>query len=226
VIKKTERTEDNMAEKKYDVIVVGGGPEGIITAVTIRKYYPEKEILLIKSVGNGVIPCGIPYMFETLKDPGENALGNAPLEKAKVSIEVDEVVEVIRKEKKIKTKAGKELNYDKLVLAVGSSPIVPPVKGLDKKGVYAIHKDMDYLKSMKEKVAKAKNVLIIGGGFIGIEFADELSKVSGVKVSLAELLPQRDIFAVGDCAGKRDFFTRKNLPVMLASTATAAGKNL
>ena len=175
---------------------------------------------------------------------------------------------------------------------------------------------------MKDEVAKAKHALIIGGGFIGVEFADELAGIKGLKVSLVELLPNLllnsfdpefgqqveaklkakgvevicgkkvqelkgqgkveaallsdgteisvdlvilgigalpnvslakeagldmgrgkgiwtdeymrtsdpDIFAVGDCAGKRDFFTRKNLPVMLASTATAeariAGANL
>jgi len=63
---------------KYDVIVIGGGPAGIISAITARKYYPKKKILLIKSIGTGVIPCGIPYMFTTLKNPEDNALGNAP----------------------------------------------------------------------------------------------------------------------------------------------------
>jgi len=66
---------------KYDIIVVGGGPAGIISAVTARKYYPNKRVLLIKSIGNGVIPCGIPYMFTTLEKPECNAVGNVPLEK-------------------------------------------------------------------------------------------------------------------------------------------------
>ncbi|NQU18037.1 MAG: FAD-dependent oxidoreductase [Candidatus Saganbacteria bacterium] len=303
---------------KYDVIVIGGGPAGIISAVTARKYYPDKSILLIKSVKKGVIPCGIPYMFNSLKNPEDNALGNAPLEKNKVDIMVDEVVKVLRKVKSIKTKGGKTLKYEKLVLAMGSNPILPPIKGLDKKIVFPIYKDMDYLKDLKEKLAEAKNIVIIGGGFIGVEFADEFSNIKGKNVSLVEMFPylllnsfdvefgemvmskleakgvklllsrkveevldsgarlsdgetipadmvilgigaspntklaeksgldigrgkgiwvdeymrtaDPDVFAVGDCVGKRDFFTRKNLPVMLASTATAearvAGANL
>ncbi|MBN2057775.1 MAG: FAD-dependent oxidoreductase [Candidatus Saganbacteria bacterium] len=311
-----------MAKEEYDVIVVGGGPAGVISAVTARNYYPNKKIVLIKSVGQGVIPCGIPYMYCTLQKPEDNAMGNAPLEKNKIELVVDEVTTIDRKAKTVKLKAGKELGYDKLVLAVGSEPIVPPINGLDNKGVYPIHKEMGYLKAMKDKVVKAKSALIIGGGFIGIEFADELAGIKDLKVRLVELLPNLlmnsfdpefgqqveeklkakgvevicgkkvqeikgkekvesvllsdgselpvdlvvlgigalpnvklakdagldmgrgkgiwtdeymrtsdpDIFAVGDCAGKRDFFTRKNLPVMLASTATAeariAGANL
>ncbi|MBN3033869.1 MAG: FAD-dependent oxidoreductase [Candidatus Saganbacteria bacterium] len=311
-----------MKEKEADVIVVGGGPAGVISAVTARRYYPDKKILVIKSVGRGVIPCGIPYMFATLEKPEDNAMSDLPLEKSNVELLVDEVTAVNRQGKTVSTKSGRELAYDKLVLAHGSEPVVPPVKGIEKKGVYPIYKDLDYLKAMKEEIRKAKSVLIIGGGFIGVEFADELAGLKGLKVYLVELLPgllansfdaefgqmalaklkakgvevicgekveeltggdqvtgvllsdgtrrpveavvlgigarpnvklaeaagidlgrgqgiwtdeymrtsDPDIFAVGDCAGKRDFFTRKSLPVMLASTATAeariAGANL
>ncbi|MEA3492993.1 MAG: FAD-dependent oxidoreductase [Candidatus Margulisiibacteriota bacterium] len=311
-----------MNKEKFDIVVVGGGPAGIISAVTARRYYPDKKIILIKSVGKGVIPCGIPYMFATLEKPEENALGNAPLEKNDIPVMVDEVVKIDRKGKSIRTKDGQEMTYQKLILAVGSDPVIPPIKGLDKKGVYPIYKDLGYLKGLKEDISRTKNVLIIGGGFIGIEFADELSKIKGLKVFLVELFPHLlmnsfdpefgemveqklkakgvnllfgkkveeilgenkvsevclsdktcipadmvilgigavpntklaqdagldlgrgkgiwadeymrtpdpDVFAVGDCVGKRDFFTRKNLPVMLASTATAearvAGSNL
>ena len=44
-----------MEKEKQDVIVIGGGPAGIISAVTTRKYYPDKKILVIKSIGKGVI---------------------------------------------------------------------------------------------------------------------------------------------------------------------------
>ncbi|MFH1387495.1 MAG: FAD-dependent oxidoreductase [bacterium] len=311
-----------MNSEKFDVIVVGGGPAGIISAVTARKYYPDKKIMLIKSVGQGVVPCGIPYMFQTLQKPEDNIMGGAPLEKNKIAVMVDEVIAVDRQGKTVKIKGGQTLTYEKLILASGSDPIIPPIKGIDKKGVYPIYKGLEYLKGLKEVLGKAGNVLIIGGGFIGIEFADELSNIKGLNVCLVELFPHLlmnsfdeefgkmveeklqakgvklllgkkveeiigqdrttevllsdktriladliilgigarpntklakeagidlgkgkgiwvdeymrtmdpDIFAVGDCVGKRDFFTRKDLPVMLASTATAearvAGSNL
>jgi pyruvate/2-oxoglutarate dehydrogenase complex dihydrolipoamide dehydrogenase (E3) component len=309
-------------EKKIDVLVIGAGPAGIISAVTARKYYPEKNIAVIKSIDQGVVPCGIPYMFASLKNPQDNKLGNAALEKKNISVIVDEAVKIDRGKKIVITKNEQIFGYEKLILAIGSKPFVPPIEGIDKCGVYFIHKDMVYLKDFVEDVKKAKNVLILGGGFIGVELADEISKLNGPKVTLVEMLPglltnsfdeefsrevddilksngakvltntkvekimggtkvekvrfsngeeieadkiivgvggipnskiaadagltltkgkgiwvdeymrtdDSDIFAVGDCAVKRDFYTRKETPVMLASTATAeariAGANL
>jgi len=308
--------------KKADILVVGAGPAGIVCAVTARRYYPDKSILVIKNVVTGCIPCGIPYMFSSLKDPGDNILGTDALVKNKIEVVTDEVTKIIRDKKSAETKNSDEYVYEKLILAAGSSPVIPKIPGIDKKGVYPIYKDMDYLKNCIMEIKKSKNVLIVGGGFIGIEFADEISKIQGVNVYLVETLPRllansfdqdfslsaeerlknkgvniflndrlveilgegkaervrfesgkdlevdsiilgigavpntklaidagldlgrgkgiwvdeymrtsdSDIFAVGDCAGKRDFYTRRNAAVMLASTATAearvAGANL
>lgn len=126
--------------KKVDVLVLGAGPAGIISAVTARKYYREKKITLVKSINNGVIPCGIPYMFASLKDPDENKLGDAALEKSNIDVIVDEAAKINRSEKTVTTKNGKVLGYDKLILAVGSKPITPPIKGVNKEGVYHIIK--------------------------------------------------------------------------------------
>ncbi len=309
-------------DKKTDILVIGGGPAGIISAVTARKYYPDKKILLIKSVGEGVVPCGIPYMLSSLKSPDENRLGDESLKKNDVEVIVEEAVEINRDEKFILTGGNNRYYYEKLVLAIGSKPVSPAICGIDKQGVYFVYKDMNYLKDMVERVRGARNVLVLGGGFIGVEFADELSKIKGVNVYLVELLPRLlansfdpefsslaeeklrskgvkvltntkveefigkekvekarlsngkvidtdyvilgigaipntdlalncgleigkgrgiwvdeymrttdpDIFAVGDCAGKRDFFTRKDAPILLASIACAeariAGANL
>ena len=309
-------------KEKVDVLIVGGGPAGIVCAVTARKYYPDKKILVIKSIEKGVIPCGIPYMFASLNRPEENALSSAPLEENNIKVVVDEVTGINRNEKFISTKSNNEYHYEKLILATGSLPILPPISGIDKKGIYPVYKDMEYLKKLIQDIKKARNVLVVGGGFIGVEFADELSNIEGLNVYLVEMLPlllansfdpefshlaeeklkskgvnilvnsrveefigrekvekvrlsngeeldidyailgigavpnialartagldsgkgrgiwvdeymrtiDPDIFAVGDCAGKRDFFTRKDAPILLASIATAeariAGANL
>ncbi|MBN1913890.1 MAG: NAD(P)/FAD-dependent oxidoreductase [Candidatus Omnitrophica bacterium] len=310
-------------EKKTDILIIGAGPAGIVCAVTARKYYPSKSIIVMKDVAEGVIPCGIPYMFASLNKPEENKLGMASLENNNIQVVMDKAVKIDRKEKTVETAGKDRYFYEKLVLATGSTPVVLPIKGIDKEGVYPINKEMGYLKNIIEQVKRCKNVLVIGGGFIGVEFADELSKISGMKVSLVEILPNLlansfdpefsqaaearlrekgvnilvntrveeiigkdkvekvkfsdgreipfeaivlgigskpnvelavgaglelgsckgvladeymrtsgdpDIFAIGDCACKRDFYTRKAIPVMLASTATAeariAGANL
>jgi len=159
---------------KYDIIVIGGGPAGVISAVTARKYYNDKKILLIKDVEKGVIPCGIPYMFTTLENPENNIMGNAPLEKNNIKLKIAEIVKIDKSKNQIKTKKGEILNYEKLILANGSNPIIPPIEGINKKGVYVIKKELDYLKKLKTNIEKAKEIVIIGGGFIGVEFADEL----------------------------------------------------
>ena len=86
-------------EEKADVLVVGGGPAGIVSALTAVKYYPGKKFLVIRSVENSVIPCGIPYMFSSLKNPDDNKLGYAALEKNGIATAVDEVVRIDRTKK-------------------------------------------------------------------------------------------------------------------------------
>jgi len=309
-------------EKEVDVLVIGGGPAGIVSAVTTRRYYPDKKILMIRDQAKPVIPCAIPYMFSSLKIPEENLLSDTSLEKNEIGIVIDEAVKIKRENKTVYTKKKDSYRYEKLILATGSLPIVLKIPGIEKKGIYPLYKDMKYLKEAISEVKRAKNVLVLGGGFIGVEFADELSTIKSLKVYLVEMLPEilansfdsefsqlaseklkskgvkiltdtkvegfigtervekarlsngetlsidcvisgvggrpntkiaqnadidlgrgkgiwvdeymrtqdPDVFAVGDCAGKRDFFTRKDAPVMLSSTATAeariAGANL
>jgi len=176
-------------ERKVDILVIGAGPAGMISAITAHKYYPTKKITVMKSVEKGVIPCGIPYMFASLKDPEENKVGDAVLEKNGIEVVVDEATRIDRRAKTVSTKNKQTFCYEKLVLAIGSIPIIPRIKGVDKKGVYHIHKDMTYLKKLISEIRITKNVLIVGGGFIGIELADEISKMNGPNVLLVEILP-------------------------------------
>ena len=309
-------------EKRVDVLVIGGGPAGIVSAVTTRRYYPDKKILMIRNQAKPVIPCAIPYMFASLATPDKNLLSDASLKKNNIGVVIDEAVKIERENKTVYTEKKDSYCYEKLILATGSLPILLKIPGIEKKGIYPLYKDMKYLKEAIREVKKAKNVLVLGGGFIGVEFADEISKIKGVKVYLVEMLPEilansfdsefshlaserlkskgveiltdtkveefignervekvhlsngntiaidcvisgvggrpntrlaqeagidlgrgkgiwadeymrtqdPDVFAVGDCAGKRDFFTRKDAPIMLASTACAeariAGANL
>ncbi|MEA3438446.1 MAG: hypothetical protein U9R43_18425 [Thermodesulfobacteriota bacterium] len=54
--------------KTYDVIIIGAGPSGIVAGVTAKKQNPEKLMLMIKEEENGLVPCGIPYIFHDLND--------------------------------------------------------------------------------------------------------------------------------------------------------------
>ena len=146
--------------KKTDVLIIGGGPAGIVSAITVKRYYPDKNVLVMRNVVNGCIPCGIPYMFWSLKNPDDNKLGLDALKKNNIEAVIDEAVRIDRSTKKVIAKSGEEYEYEKLVLAPGSVPIKPSIAGIDKEGVYPIHKDMEYLKAAVAKLKQAKNVLV------------------------------------------------------------------
>lgn len=305
-----------------DVLIVGGGPAGVIAALTVKSVYPEKSVCLLKDIGDGVIPCAIPYMIHTLPDPALNRMGDAPLEKAGVEVCVDRAVSLNTQERQVILASEEAKTYERLILATGTGSILPQIPGAETPGVFTIRKSLSDMTAFREAAHKAKKITIIGGGFIGAEFADEFSKKKDVEIQLVEMMPhllfsafddefcdeishllsssgvsihtgQRvasinggdrvrsvslqsgediesdlvlisigarpnaelaetaglritdngsiwvddymrtavdGVFAVGDCAVKRDFFTRKAAPVWLASTATAeariAGTNL
>jgi len=174
--------------KNYDVIIIGGGPSAIITGLTGKKQNPTKSFLMIKEEEKGLVPCGIPYVFHDLEDVSKNMMGPAPYVAAGGEVLVDKVTEVNLNEKKLKTAKGEEFGYDKLIFATGSLPIVPKfIKGYDLQNVEYIRKSYSYISALKEKTDAAKEIVIIGGGFIGVEVAEQLAKHKDKKIHLIEM---------------------------------------
>jgi NADH oxidase (H2O2-forming) len=174
--------------KHYDVIIIGGGPSGIITGVTGLNQNPGKSFLMLKEEDKGLVPCGIPYVFHDLGDVDKNMMGPAPFVAAGGVVVVDPVSEVMLKEKQVKTLSGDIYGYEKLVFACGSTPVEPKfIKGYDLDGVHYIKKSYQYIKTLKEQTDIAKNIVIIGAGFIGVEVAEQLAKFADKTVHLLEM---------------------------------------
>ncbi len=98
------------------------------------------------------------------------------------------VVKVEDSRNRVVMESGREISYDKLLIASGASPLKPPLKGIDKEGVYFFNRLAD-VKRLSQRVLSAKNVIIIGAGAIGVEAAIALNRM-GKKVLVVELLDQ------------------------------------
>lgn len=91
----------------------------------------------------------------------------------------EEVVNVDYRKKYVETRNGAHLHYEKLLLATGGSPRVPPIKGSDLKNVLVL-RDIRQMEKLKNSAGSSKNVVIIGASFIGMETA------SAIKLALKE----------------------------------------
>ncbi len=168
--------------EKYDVIIIGGGPGGITTALTSKKLYPDKKICIIRKEETLLIPCAIPYLFNTIDSIEKNLIPNEMFEKNGIDLIIDEVIDVDTKQKVVKTKSGRFLQYEKLVISTGSRPrkIFP-----EKSGLFYMPKNKEYIEKMLEWYKKSKRIVVIGGGFIGVEFSTEAVK-NGKEVTIIE----------------------------------------
>ena len=192
--------------KQADIVVIGGSAAGIAAAITARRHYPEKSIILIRKEEKVLIPCGIPYIFGTLGKPENNLIPDGVLQNSNIQLIISEATEIHAKEldpkeKKVVLANGESVLYDKLIIATGSSSAVLPIPGFDKKNVYTIKKDVKHLQSLLAALDNVKDLVILGCGFIGVEFADECKKNRDINVTVVEMLDQclQIVFGEGAC---------------------------
>ena len=174
--------------KHYDVIIIGTGPSGIVMGTIARKENPDRTFLMIGEEEKGLVPCGIPYLLHDLDDISVNRMGPAPFVQAGGEVLVDRVTEVDIDEKTLRTGSGNILSWNKLVFATGSIPTIPRfIKGYDLENVENIRKSYSYMESLLKKVREARNIVVVGGGFIGAEVAEQLARHGDKTVTLVEM---------------------------------------
>lgn len=175
-----------MTLKTADIVVVGGSAAGVTAAITARRHYPSKSVLLVRKESQVLIPCGIPYICGTVGSPEKNLIPDGVLEKEQVEILVSEATAIDRERKQVLTSAG-EIAYDRLIIATGSHPVTPPIPGVEMEGVFTILKDVEHLRKMQAYLKMARDIVVVGGGFIGIEFGDEIRKMGDKTITIVEI---------------------------------------
>ncbi len=182
------------------VLIIGGVAGGASTAARLRRKDENAEIIIFERGEHiSYASCGLPYYLSDTIDNRDSLLVMTP-EKFKNLLNIDvrinsNVTDIDRKNKNItiknlQTNEIYKENYDKLVLSPGAKPFIPPIKGINSNKIFTLRNVNDADK-IKEKITKnkVKNIAIIGGGFIGVETAENL-KEAGIKTSIIEMAPQ------------------------------------
>jgi len=194
------------------VLIIGGVAGGATAAARLRRLDEHAEIIMFERGEHiSFANCGLPYHIGGAIADREDLLLQTPYsfhKRFNVDVRVqNEVLSIDRETKKVSVQnnvTGEiySESYDTLILAPGSSPIKPPIEGIDSERVFTLRNlaDIDRIKSFIDK-NHIKSAVVVGGGFIGIEMAENL-KDAGLDVSIVgrseQLISLLDIDMVCD----------------------------
>lgn len=183
------------------ILIIGGVAGGATVAARLRRLDEDAQIILFErgeyvSYAN----CGLPYYIGGVISEREKLFVQTIqgfITRFNIDIRVKSSVESINpKEKTVSVKdliTGKVYveNYDKLVLSPGAEPICPPIKGWDKNKIFTLRNvaDTDNIKTFIQEKSPNKAAVVVGGGFIGLEMAENLRE-AGLDVTVVEMAPQ------------------------------------
>jgi len=186
-------------ERLDGLLILGRVAGGASVAARARRLDESAEIIMFErgphvSFSN----CALPFHLSVMVENSDDLVLMTPDQfKKQYNIEArvnSEVIKIIRDQKKVlvrNTKTGEEYeeHYDKLVLSPGAKPILPKsIEGIDRTNVFTVRNVVDIVK-IKDYIEKnnIKDVAVVGGGYIGVEVAENL-KLAGYNVILIEAL--------------------------------------
>lgn len=187
------------ANIKPKYLIVGGVAGGATAAARIRRNTEQAEIILFeKGQYISYANCGLPYYLGGIIEERDRLFVQTPEAFGKrfnIDVRVNSEVTQIEPDKKlvyVRTSDGREYteSYDKLLLSPGASPVRPPLPGIDNEGIFTLRNvaDTDIIKNYMQ-AHSVKRAVIVGGGFIGLEMAENLHH-AGAQVAVVEMANQ------------------------------------
>jgi len=171
------------------VCIIGAGDAGAIAALQIRRLNSEAQIdVFNKRKELGCNPCEIPLVLSGIVSEWKKLYRGYRItpfyEKRNITLHLNtEVTDILRDKKEIIANGGK-YDYDKAILALGTTPIIPSIPGSDGRNEFALSTDVADAKTLGDAILKNSSAAIIGGGFIALEIADALKARGYGKVYL------------------------------------------
>lgn len=179
------------------VVIVGGVAGGMSAATRMRRLDADAEIIVLEKSGHvSYANCGLPYFVGGVIEEEDALLLQTPASlHARFKLDVRVATEVTSIDPAAKTVVVKNwqsneeyvLSYDKLILSPGASPVVPPIPGIERALTLRTVEDVEKIANRVN--AKPKTAVVIGGGFIGVEIAENLVH-KGVPTTVVEAAPQ------------------------------------
>ena len=179
------------------VVIIGGVAGGMSAATRLRRLDESAEIIVLERSGHvSYANCGLPYYIGGVISDENKLYLQTPdslHKRFRLDVRVNHEVIDISSEKKavivrdLLSTQKSEIHFDKLILSPGATPIVPPIAGIER--ALTLRTVEDVLRIYEAVEVKPKSAVVIGGGFIGVEMAENLVH-KGIKTSLIEALPQ------------------------------------
>ena len=185
-------------DKERNIVIIGGGACGPKTAARARRLDSSAQITMVQDEELiSYAGCGLPYYISNvIKSRNALLVRDAAAFKRISNVDVlsgtrvESIDRAVHKVNLIELAAGKKysLNYDKLVIATGSNPLVPSIKGINLKGVHVLKRvpDADEIRTLIDE-SVTKKAVIVGAGLIGVEMAEALA-ARGLDVTMIEAL--------------------------------------
>lgn len=178
-----------------DLLVIGGSDAGISAALRAREVDPTLAVtVLVADAFANYSICGLPFYISG-ETPDWRSLAHRTREEIEgegIRLLLDHSAQGIHPDSRTVTVEnaagqGQAISYDRLVIATGAAPIRPPIVGLELPGVYQLHTIENSFRIHEHVTERLpESVLIVGGGYIGLEMADALHQ-RGIRVTLVEM---------------------------------------
>ena len=169
--------------KKYEIIVIGGGPAAITLAKMLGGKY---HMAIIRPEDHSMIYCAMPYAIEGIIKTEQTLKKDSLVTDSGANLIRSNVTKIDFEKKKVILLDSSELFYEKLIIATGAIPFIPPVPGCNLNGVMGFKTEKDLIKIQKSVTSGIKKAVVVGAGAIGIELAQAL-KSSGLDVDLVDM---------------------------------------